>query len=90
MKKGLIVLLNGASSSGKTSICMELKKQHAFPFHHLSFDDFSGSYNDFINKTYPDIKLTRVLEDHVVSEILFDPITSVCTTRPLNCFQKWG
>lgn len=50
MKKELIVLLNGALSSGKTSIAMELKKQNEIPFHHLSYDDFSGNYNDFINK----------------------------------------
>ncbi|OME13791.1 chloramphenicol phosphotransferase CPT family protein [Paenibacillus odorifer] len=89
MKKGLIVLLNGASSSGKTSITMELKKQNEIPFHHLSYDDFSGNYNDFINKTYPSIKPTRVLDDEVVSEILFDPISSVYYAT-IKLFSEMG
>ncbi|WP_339289549.1 chemotaxis protein [Paenibacillus sp. FSL E2-0201] len=89
MKKGLIVLLNGASSSGKTSIAMELKKQNEIPFHHLSYDDFSGNYNDFINKTYPGIKPKRVLDDEVVSEILFDPISSVYYAT-IKLFSEMG
>ncbi|MBY3619528.1 chemotaxis protein [Acinetobacter sp. CUI P1] len=89
MKKGLIVLLNGASSSGKTSIAMELKKQNEIPFHHLSYDDFSGNYNDFINKTYPGIKPTRILDDEVVSEILFDPINSLYYAT-IKLFSEMG
>lgn len=83
------MLLNGASSSGKTSISMELKKQNDIPFHHLSYGDFSGNYNDFINKTYPGIKPTRVLDDEVVSEILFDPISSVYYAT-IKLFSEMG
>ncbi|WP_338020286.1 phosphotransferase-like protein [Paenibacillus marchantiae] len=57
MKPGIIVLLNGASSSGKTSISNELLTQSDIPFQHLSFDNFINglfhSYKDFINNTYP-------------------------------------
>ncbi|MEK4472708.1 chemotaxis protein [Paenibacillus sp. FSL R7-0048] len=89
MKKGLVILLNGASSSGKTSITMELKKQNEIQFHHLSYDDFSGNYNDFINKTYPGIRPTRVLDDEVISEILFDPISSVYYAT-IKLFSEMG
>lgn len=68
---------------------MELKKQNEIPFHHLSYDDFSGNYNDFINKTYPGIKPKRVLDDEVVSEILFDPISSVYYAT-IKLFSEMG
>ncbi|MGG4091481.1 phosphotransferase-like protein [Paenibacillus lautus] len=40
MKPGIIVLLNGTSSSGKTSISNELLTQIDIPFQHLSIDNF--------------------------------------------------
>jgi len=39
LKQGLILFLNGTSSSGKTSISMELKNQKEIPFHHFSIED---------------------------------------------------
>lgn len=52
MEQGLIVLLNGTSSSGKTSISMELINQKEILFHHLSIDDFFHNFNDFIDKNF--------------------------------------
>ncbi|MEK5057927.1 chemotaxis protein [Paenibacillus sp. FSL H7-0326] len=89
MKQGLIVLLNGTSSSGKTSISMELKNQKEMPFHHLSIDNFFGNYNDFIDNTYPDIEPTREVNDQVVAEILFDPIGSVYYAT-IKLFSEMG
>lgn len=71
------MFLNGTSSSGKTSISTELKNQKEIPFHHLSIDDFFRNYNQFIDNTYPDMEPTRELEDHMVTDILFDPINSL-------------
>lgn len=56
LKPGLIVFLNGTSSSGKTSISTELLKQNEILFNHLSIDDFLNGlfrdYIDFINTKY--------------------------------------
>ncbi len=71
MKQGLIVFLNGTSSSGKTTISLELKNQKEIPFHHLSIDTFFGNYNDFIDSNFPDIEPTREVDD--VGKILLIP-----------------
>ncbi|MGO4274146.1 AAA family ATPase, partial [Paenibacillus sp. TAF58] len=56
MKQGIIVFLNGTSSSGKTSISSELLNQNEISFYHLSIDDFFKGYFhdyiDFINTKY--------------------------------------
>ncbi|MGY4759574.1 chloramphenicol phosphotransferase CPT family protein [Paenibacillus caseinilyticus] len=56
MKPGLIIFLNGTSSSGKTSISTELLNQNEISFYHLSIDDFFNGlfydYIDFINTKY--------------------------------------
>lgn len=56
LKPGLIVFLNGTSSSGKTSISTELLNQNEISFYHLSIDDFYNGlfhdYIDFINTKY--------------------------------------
>ena len=58
MKPGLIVFLNGTSSSGKTSISNELINQNEISFYHLSIDDFFKrmfhDYINFINTKYAD------------------------------------
>lgn len=87
MNQGLIVLLNGTSSSGKTSISVELKNQREIPFHHLSIDDFFVNYNDFIDNKFPDIEPTREVED--VGRILFDPIMSVYYAT-IKLFSEMG
>lgn len=75
MKQGLIVFLNGTSSSGKTSISMELKNQKEIPFHHLSIDDFFRNYFDFINNKFQDTEPTKEVDN--IGQIIFDPIVSV-------------
>ncbi|CAH1205699.1 Chloramphenicol 3-O phosphotransferase [Paenibacillus auburnensis] len=87
MNQGLIVLLNGTSSSGKTSISMELKNQKEILFHHLSIDDFFVNYNDFIDTKFPDIEPTREVED--VGRILFDPINSLYYAT-IKLFSEMG
>lgn len=87
LKQGLIVFLNGTSSSGKTSISMELKNQKEIPFHHLSIDDFFSNYNDFIDNKFPDIEPTREVDN--VGQILFDPIISVYYAT-IKLFSEMG
>ncbi|MGG4345120.1 chloramphenicol phosphotransferase CPT family protein [Paenibacillus lautus] len=89
MKQGLIVLMNGTSSSGKTSISMELINQKEILFHHLSIDDFFYNYNDFIDNKFPDIEPTREVDNQVVGQILFDPIISVYYAT-IKLFSEMG
>lgn len=70
------MLLNGTSSSGKTSISTELIDQKGIPFHHLAIDDFFDNYNDFVNKKLPN-KLPREINPHVVSQIVEDSILTM-------------
>lgn len=89
MKRGMIVFLNGTSSSGKTSISMELINQREIPFYHLSIDDFLHNYNEFIDRKFPDMEPTREVDDHVVAQIIFDPINSMyCST--IKLFSEMG
>jgi len=76
VKQGLIVFLNGTSSSGKTSISTELINQKEIPFYHLSIDDFFNNYNDFVNNKFPD-EPPRGIDHQVVSQIVDDSILSV-------------
>ncbi|QUL55777.1 AAA family ATPase [Paenibacillus tritici] len=76
MTQGLLVYLNGTSSSGKTSISTELTNQQEIPFYHLSVDDFFNNYNDFINNKFPDDP-PKEIDHQVVSQILDDSIFSV-------------
>ncbi|MET3851484.1 AAA family ATPase [Paenibacillus sp. OAE614] len=89
MKQGLIVLLNGTSSAGKTSISMELTNQKEILFHHLSIDDFYHNYNDFINNKFPDSKPVRKLDDEVIGQIIFDPIISMYYAT-IKLFSEMG
>lgn len=89
MERGLIIFLNGTSSSGKTSIAMEMKKQGEIPFHHLSVDQFFQNYDQFIDTTYPDMKPTRELEANVMSDILFGPIGSLYYAT-IKLFSEMG
>lgn len=89
MEQGLIVLLNGTSSAGKTSISMELTNQKEILFHHLSIDDFYHNYNDFINNKFPDLKPVRKLDDEVIGQIIFDPIISMYYAT-IKLFSEMG
>ncbi|WDH80504.1 chloramphenicol phosphotransferase CPT family protein [Paenibacillus urinalis] len=76
MKRGLIVYLNGTSSSGKTSLSTELINQKEIPFYHLSIDEFFSNYNDFVNNKFPD-EPPRGIDHQVVSQIVDHSIFSV-------------
>lgn len=89
VERGLIIFLNGTSSSGKTSIAVEMKKQGDIPLHHLSVDQFFQNYDQFIDNTYPDMKPTRELEPHVMTDILFDPIVSLFYST-IKLFSEMG
>lgn len=81
LKPGIIVLLNGTSSSGKTSISNELLTQSDIPFQHLSFDNFINglfhSYKDFLNSTYPNMETNGAEDGQLVNQILADPLISL-------------
>lgn len=81
MKQGIIVFLNGTSSSGKTSISIELKKQSEVPIYHLSVDDFCNgmflNYIDFINEIYPDLEPTAEEDGAKVAQIITNPMISL-------------
>ncbi|WP_145141365.1 chloramphenicol phosphotransferase CPT family protein [Paenibacillus sp. Y412MC10] len=89
MEQGLIVLLNGTSSAGKTSISRELTNQKEILFHHLSIDDFYHNYNNFINNKFPDLKPVRKLDDEVIGQIIFDPIISMYYAT-IKLFSEMG
>ncbi|GAA0136916.1 hypothetical protein YSY43_37570 [Paenibacillus sp. YSY-4.3] len=89
LEQGLIVLLNGTSSSGKTSISMELINQKEILFHHLSIDDFFHNLNDFIDKKFPDFKPAREVDDQVIAQIIFDPIISMYNST-IKLFSEMG
>jgi len=66
--------MNGTSSSGKTSISIELMNQKEILFHHLSVDDF---IKDFFNNRFSDIEPTREVDEQVIAQIMFDPLNSM-------------
>ncbi|MEC0243650.1 chemotaxis protein [Paenibacillus dokdonensis] len=74
MKQGMIVLMNGTSSSGKTSISIELMNQKEIPFHYLSIDNFIKEFNNkFLDVAEP----TREVDQQSIAQIIFDPLFSV-------------
>lgn len=85
LEKGIIVLLNGTSSSGKTSISLELLNRSEIPFHHLSIDDF---IKDFFNK-YSHIEPAREVDQQVIAQIMFDPIASLFFST-IKLFSEMG
>lgn len=73
MKQGTIVLLNGTSSAGKTSISNELINQNEIPFHYLSIDNFIKEFND----KFLDVEVKREVDQQTIAQIMFDPLISV-------------
>jgi chloramphenicol 3-O phosphotransferase len=74
LKQGIIVLMNGTSSSGKTSISIELMNQKEIPFHYLSIDNFIKEFNNkFLDVAEP----TREVDQQSIAQIIFDPLFSV-------------
>ncbi|MCM3748888.1 chloramphenicol phosphotransferase CPT family protein [Paenibacillus pasadenensis] len=81
MKKGLVIFLNGTSSSGKTSISTELLNQNEFSFHHLSIDDFFlrlfNHYIDFINTTCSNAASASGEDVQVPNDIIINPLAAL-------------
>ena len=65
--KGLIILLNGTSSSGKSSISTALQELIDVPFLHLNFDDFKVYYG----KIFPDKFKYEVFPSHISDDELY-------------------
>ncbi|MCM3629128.1 chloramphenicol phosphotransferase CPT family protein [Paenibacillus glycanilyticus] len=86
MKQGTIVLLNGTSSSGKTSISNELVNQKEILFHHLSIDDF---IKDYFNNKFSDIEPTREVDEQVIVQITFNPLVSLYYST-IKLFSEMG
>ena len=86
LKQGIVVLMNGTSSSGKTSISIELLNQKEILFHHLSVDDF---IKDFFKSKFSDIEPTREVDDQVVAQIMFDPLISLYYST-IKLFSEMG
>lgn len=86
--QGIVVLLNGTSSSGKTSISTELINQKEILFHHLAIDDFFNNYNDFVNNKLPD-ELPRQIDHQVVSQIVDDSILNMYYST-IKLFSEMG
>lgn len=81
LKQGIIVFLNGTSSSGKTSISTELLAQNEISFHHLSIDDFFlrlfKDYIEFINTKCSSIESADTEEVQVSTDIIVDPLVTL-------------
>jgi len=73
LKQGIIVLLNGTSSAGKTSISNELINQNEIPFHYSSIDNFIKEFND----KFLDVEIKREVDQQTIAQIMFDPLISV-------------
>ena len=56
MRKGMIVILNGVSSSGKSTLAKMIQDRSGFPFYRLDIDDFilmaPEKFNDYDNKDF--------------------------------------
>ncbi|GGG70421.1 chloramphenicol phosphotransferase CPT family protein [Paenibacillus radicis (ex Gao et al. 2016)] len=81
LKQGIVVFLNGTSSSGKTSISTELLKQNKISFKHLSIDDFLlrllRDYFDFINTECSSTESADREEVQVSNDIIINPLVSL-------------
>jgi len=88
VKQGLIVLLNGTSSSGKTSISTELINQKEILFQHLSLDDFFDNYNNFVNNKLIDTS-PKEIDHQVVAQIVDDSLFSVYHST-VKLFSEMG
>ncbi|MFC5528333.1 chloramphenicol phosphotransferase CPT family protein [Cohnella yongneupensis] len=77
MEQGIIVFLNGTSSSGKTSISTQLINQDKQKFYHLSVDEFIKGIFEFLDAKYPDINPSTKEDEQKAFQILLDPIISM-------------
>lgn len=77
MQDGLIVFLNGTSSSGKTSISKELIRITNHDFMHISVDRFSEGLIQSYIEMFPEFK--EIMEDNndKTNEILSPPVVKL-------------
>jgi len=92
-KLGTVILLNGVSSAGKTSISRALVKRETFKIYHLSIDEFSQkfaqNYADFINQMFPDLEESDQDREDIVVPIIFGPIMKMYYTT-IKLFAATG
>jgi chloramphenicol 3-O phosphotransferase len=72
MKQGKTIFLNGASSSGKTSISKELLAQLGSTYWYLSIDDFMDGINQGYLNMYPKL-LDDTKENLKMAENIIGP-----------------
>lgn len=77
MKDGLVIFLNGTSSSGKTSISKELLKISNHDFMHLSVDDFSEALAKCYGMMFPMFNEQTEEEQKISREILTTPLVNL-------------
>jgi chloramphenicol 3-O phosphotransferase len=68
MKKGLVILLNGTSSSGKTTIAKALQDKLEEPYMYVSVDDFFHMYPEkYLNPTNQD---EAIILSHLIPTVV--------------------
>lgn len=93
MKQGIIVFLNGTSSSGKTSIATQLINQDKLKFYHLSVDEICNglflNYVEYLNTKYPGVKPSSKEDEQKAVQILRDPMISIYYST-IKAFSTFG
>lgn len=94
MKLGLIVVLNGISSSGKTSTSNSLINQSDMDFMHLSLDEFATGmlqgYKGWLNSRFH--RLNQVIGDggnQKLADVIVRPIISMYNST-IKSFSELG
>lgn len=73
-KYGTAILLQGVSSSGKTTISKELIRSQRLKFVHLSLDEFVHGCVKFINGLFPDLEPSDQERDVDALPVLMEPM----------------
>ncbi len=87
MKRGIIVLLNGVSSSGKSSLAREFIKLKP-EFFHVSADDFANWINSMEETEYYFHRTIAMLSDTGVSVIVDHILHNEYTARDCGTVLK--
>jgi chloramphenicol 3-O phosphotransferase len=89
MKLGKIIFLNGASSSGKTSISKELLAQLGSAYWYLSIDDFMDGINQGYLNMYPKL-LDDTIENLKMLENIIGPQIVTLFHYTISFFVETG
>ena len=78
MNKGNIIILNGVSSAGKTTLAFALQQALAEPYLRLSLDDFQAMLP------------AKVIEQDFDDSVCRAQAVLLQTVKMLSCFQTFG